>query len=166
MIKEFKTFIARGNVLDLAVGVVVGGAFSKIVTSLVDDIIMPLVGLILGGLDFSSLSIKVGKAKIMYGSFIQNIVDFLIVAFCIFLMVKAVNKLTKKIESKKETTTPLKTTVLIKLTNNKKIVNITIAEGNKDTTNIPNIASKNNIIAIFCTFGFIRFTSKIIIIYF
>ena len=102
MIKEFKTFIARGNVLDLAVGVVVGGAFSKIVTSLVDDIIMPLVGLILGGLDFSSLSIKVGKAKIMYGSFIQNIVDFLIVAFCIFLMVKAVNKLTKKIESKKE----------------------------------------------------------------
>ena len=63
---------------------------------------MPLVGLILGGLDFSSLSIKVGKAKIMYGSFIQNIVDFLIVAFCIFLMVKAVNKLTKKIESKKE----------------------------------------------------------------
>ena len=102
MIKEFKTFIARGNVLDLAVGVVVGGAFSKIVTSLVDDIIMPLVGLILGGLDFSSLSIKVGKAKIMYGSFIQNIVDFLIVAFCIFLMVKAVNKLTKKIEAKKE----------------------------------------------------------------
>ena len=102
MIKEFKTFIARGNVLDLAVGVVVGGAFSKIVTSLVDDIIMPLVGLILGGLDFSSLSIKVGKAKIMYGSFIQNIVDFLIVAFCIFIMVKAVNKLTKKIEAKKE----------------------------------------------------------------
>ena len=102
MIKEFKTFIARGNVLDLAVGVVVGGAFSKIVTSLVDDIIMPLVGLILGGLDFSNLSINVGKAKIMYGSFIQNIVDFLIVAFCIFLMVKAVNKLAKKIEAKKE----------------------------------------------------------------
>lgn len=101
MLKEFKTFIARGNVLDLAVGVVVGGAFGKIVTSLVDDIIMPLVGLLMGGLDFSSLSIKVGKAKIMYGSFIQNVVDFLIVAFCIFLMVKAVNKLTKKVEAKK-----------------------------------------------------------------
>ncbi len=102
MLKEFKTFIARGNVLDLAVGVVVGGAFGKIVTSLVDDIIMPLVGLLMGGLDFSSLSIKVGNAKIMYGSFIQNIVDFLIVAFCIFLMVKAVNKLTSKLEAKKE----------------------------------------------------------------
>ena len=102
MLKEFKTFIARGNVLDLAVGVVVGGAFGKIVTSLVDDIIMPLVGLLMGGLDFSNLSIKVGKAKIMYGSFIQNVVDFLIVAFCIFLMVKAVNKLTAKVEAKKE----------------------------------------------------------------
>ena len=101
MLKEFKTFIARGNVLDLAVGVVVGGAFGKIVTSLVDDIIMPLVGLLLGGLDFSNLSITVGKAKIMYGSFIQNIVDFLIVAFCIFLMVKTVNKLTAKVEAKK-----------------------------------------------------------------
>ena len=101
MLKEFKTFIARGNVLDLAVGVVVGGAFGKIVTSLVDDIIMPLVGLLMGGLDFSSLSIKVGNAKIMYGSFIQNVVNFLIVAFCIFLMVKAVNKLTKKVEAKK-----------------------------------------------------------------
>lgn len=101
MLKEFKTFIARGNVLDLAVGVVVGGAFGKIVTSLVDDIIMPLVGLLMGGIDFSSLSIKVGNAKIMYGSFIQNVVDFLIVAFCIFIMVKAVNKLTKKVEAKK-----------------------------------------------------------------
>lgn len=101
MLKEFKTFISRGNVLDLAVGVVVGGAFGKIVTSLVDDIIMPLVGLLMGGLDFSNLSIKVGKAKIMYGSFIQNVVDFLIVAFCIFLMVKAFNKLTKKVEAKK-----------------------------------------------------------------
>lgn len=101
MLKEFKTFIARGNVLDLAVGVVVGGAFGKIVTSLVDDIIMPLVGLLMGGLDFSNLSIKVGNAKIMYGSFIQNVVDFLIVAFCIFIMVKAVNKLTSKVEAKK-----------------------------------------------------------------
>ncbi|MBQ9318921.1 MAG: large conductance mechanosensitive channel protein MscL [Bacilli bacterium] len=102
MFKEFKKFIARGNVLDLAVGVVVGGAFGKIVTSLVDDIIMPLVGLVMGGLDFSSLSITVNDAKIMYGNFIQNVVDFLIVAFCIFIMVKAVNKLTSKLEAKKE----------------------------------------------------------------
>ena len=102
MFKEFKKFIARGNVLDLAVGVVVGGAFGKIVTSLVDDIIMPLVGLVMGGLDFSNLSIKVNDAKIMYGNFIQNVVDFLIIAFCIFIMVKAVNKLTSKVEAKKE----------------------------------------------------------------
>ena len=92
MLKEFKTY--------LAVGVVVGGAFSTIVTSLVDDIIMPLIGMIIGGIDFSSLSIKVGKAQIMYGNFIQNIVNFLIIAFCIFLMVKFMNKLTKKMEDK------------------------------------------------------------------
>lgn len=101
MLKEFKTFISKGNVLDLAVGVIIGGAFGKIVTSLVDDIIMPLVGLLMGGLDFSDLSIKVGKARFMYGSFIQNVVDFLIVAFCIFLIVKAFNKLTAKVEAKK-----------------------------------------------------------------
>ena len=99
-ISDFKSFIARGNVMDLAVGVVVGGAFSTIVTSLVDDIIMPLIGMIIGGIDFSSLSIKVGKAQIMYGNFIQNIVNFLIIAFCIFLMVKFMNKLTKKMEDK------------------------------------------------------------------
>ena len=102
MLKEFKTFIARGNVMELAVGVVVGGAFSTIVTSLVDDVIMPIVGMLIGGLDFSNLSIKVGDAKIMYGSFIQAVVNFLIIAFCIFLMVKAVNKLTSKIDAKKE----------------------------------------------------------------
>lgn len=102
MLKEFKTFIARGNVMDLAVGVVVGGAFSTIVTSLVDDVIMPIVGMLIGGLDFSNLSITVGDAKIMYGSFIQAVVNFLIIAFCIFLMVKAVNKLTSKIDAKKE----------------------------------------------------------------
>lgn len=102
MLKEFKTFIARGNVLDLAVGVVVGGAFSTIVTSLVDDIIMPIVGMLIGGLDFSSLSITFNDAKIMYGSFIQAVVNFLIIAFCVFLMVKTVNKLVSKIEAKKE----------------------------------------------------------------
>ena len=91
-INEFKTFIARGNVLDLAVGVIVGGAFTKIVTSLVNDILTPLIGIILGGHDLSRLSIKIGDANIAYGSFIQNIIDFLIVAFCIFVLIKFVNR--------------------------------------------------------------------------
>ena len=96
MIKEFKEFIAQGNVIDLAVGVIIGAAFGKIVTSLVNDILMPLIGLILGGIDFTGLAIKVGDAKIMYGNFIQSTIDFLIVAACIFLMVKAINKVTRK----------------------------------------------------------------------
>lgn len=106
-INEFKDFISRGSVLDMAVGVVVGGAFSKIVTSLVDNIIMPLVGIILGGHDFSSLTIRVKDAHIYYGLFIQNIVDFLIVALCLFLVIKAINKmksLKKKAEVKEEKT--------------------------------------------------------------
>lgn len=102
MIKEFKEFISRGNVLDLAVGVIIGGAFNKIVTSLVDNILMPLIGLIIGGVDFSSLSFKIKDATIAYGLFIQNIVDFLIVAFTIFMVVKAVNKLMRKKEKKEE----------------------------------------------------------------
>ena len=76
MFKEFKEFISKGNVLDLAVGVIVGGAFGKIVTSLVDDIIMPIIGLIIGGIDFSGLSLKIGDATVKYGMFIQNIVNF------------------------------------------------------------------------------------------
>ena len=102
MIKEFKEFISRGNVLDLAVGVIIGGAFNKIVSSLVDNILMPLIGLIIGGIDFSSLSFKIKDATIAYGLFIQNIVDFLIVAFTIFMVVKAVNKLMRKKEKKEE----------------------------------------------------------------
>ena len=102
MIKEFKQFISRGNVVDLAVGVIIGGAFGKIVTSLVDNIIMPLVGVIIGGIDFSNLVLKVGKAEVAYGLFIQNIVDFLIIAFCIFMFVKAINKLTEKAKKKEE----------------------------------------------------------------
>ena len=93
MVKEFKEFISRGNVMDLAVGVIIGGAFGKIVSSLVDNILMPIVGLILGGIDFSALSITVGKAKIMYGIFVQNVIDFLIIALCIFLIIKAFNKI-------------------------------------------------------------------------
>lgn len=98
MIKEFKEFIARGNVMDLAVGVIIGAAFGKIVTSLVNDILMPLIGLILGGIDFTGLSINVGDAKIMYGNFIQSTIDFLIVAFCIFIVIKAVNKFLSKVK--------------------------------------------------------------------
>lgn len=100
MMKEFKEFISKGNVIDLAVGVVIGGAFGKIVTSLVDNIIMPLVGLICGGINFASLHVKVKDAVIYYGIFIQNVVDFLIVAFCIFMVIKFINKLNRK--NKKE----------------------------------------------------------------
>ena len=101
MIKEFKKFIARGNVMDLAVGVIIGGAFSSIVSSLVDDILMPIIGIIIGGINFSGLHITFKSAVINYGMFIQNIIDFIIVAFCIFLMVKGLNKLAE-IGKKKE----------------------------------------------------------------
>ena len=104
--KEFQKFISRGNVVDLAVGVIVGGAFSKIVTSLVNDVIMPIIGVIIGGIDFSSLTLKFKDATINYGTFIQNIIDFLIIALCIFMFVKLINKLSslgKKEEVKEET---------------------------------------------------------------
>ena len=101
--EEFKNFAMRGNVMDMAVGVIIGGAFGKIVTSLVDNVIMPLVGLATGGYDLAGLSLKVDEAEVKYGLFVQNIVDFLIVAFCIFLMIKAVNKVSKK---KKEEEAP------------------------------------------------------------
>ena len=105
---EFKEFISRGNVIDMAIGVVIGSAFSKIVTSLVNDIIMPLVGIIIGGLDFTSLSIKIKDSEILYGSFIQNIVDFLIIAACIFTVVKIMNKFKKQkpVEDPKPVETP------------------------------------------------------------
>ena len=97
-IKEFKEFAMKGNVMDMAVGVIIGGAFGKIITSLVDDVLMPLIGTVTGGVDFTTLTIKVGDASVNYGTFIQNIIDFLIVAFCIFLMIKGMNKLNKKKE--------------------------------------------------------------------
>jgi len=102
MLKEFKEFIQRGNVIDLAVGVIMGSAFGKIVSSLVDNIIMPLIGIIIGGVDFTSLSVKIGDASVTYGIFIQNVIDFLIIAFCIFLFVKGINKLSEKAKKKKE----------------------------------------------------------------
>lgn len=103
MIKEFKEFISKGNVLDLAVAVIIGKAFGDIITALVEKIIMPVVGMIIGGVDFASLSVKVGKATLQYGAFIQAIVNFLIIAFCLFLIVKAFNKVKKpKAEAKPE----------------------------------------------------------------
>ncbi len=101
-IKEFKEFAMKGNVMDMAVGVIIGGAFGKIVSSLVDDVLMPVVGMITGNVDFTTLVWKIGEgegaAVLKYGTFIQNIVDFLIVAFCIFLMLKGINKLNRKKE--------------------------------------------------------------------
>ena len=93
MLKEFREFAMRGNVLDLAIAVIIGGAFGAIVTSLVNDMLMPLVGLALGGIDFSGLAIQVGAATIKYGAFIQAIVNFLIIAFVIFQIVRAMNRL-------------------------------------------------------------------------
>ncbi|MBI3165393.1 MAG: large conductance mechanosensitive channel protein MscL [Anaerolineales bacterium] len=95
MLKEFKEFVMRGNVLDMAVGVIIGGAFGKIVGSLVNDILMPLVGLLMGGVNFSELSVTVGNATIMWGLFLQTVVDFLIIAFVIFLIVKSANNMKK-----------------------------------------------------------------------
>ena len=94
--KGFKEFIMRGNVMDLAVGVIIGGAFGKIIASLVNDILMPLIGLLIGGVNFSALAFTVGNAQVTYGNFINNVIDFLIIALVIFLMVKGVNSLTKK----------------------------------------------------------------------
>ena len=101
-IKEFKEFAMKGNVMDMAVGVIIGGAFGKIVSSMVDDILMPLVGMVTGNIDFTNLVYKFGEgefaATLKYGTFFQNVVDFLIVAFCIFLMIKGINKISKKKE--------------------------------------------------------------------
>lgn len=112
MVEEFKKFISRGNVIDLAVGVIVGTAFTAIVNSLVNNILTPIVGLVLGGVDFSGLSITIGEASIMYGAFIQSVIDFLITAFCIFMIVKFINRLSSirkaKEEEKKEEPKPVK----------------------------------------------------------
>ncbi|TYS09977.1 large conductance mechanosensitive channel protein MscL [Bacillus subtilis] len=102
MWNEFKAFAMRGNIVDLAIGVVIGGAFGKIVTSLVNDIIMPLVGLLLGGLDFSNLSFTFGDAVVKYGSFIQTIVNFLIISFSIFIVIRILNGLRRKKEAEEE----------------------------------------------------------------
>ncbi|MCF0260045.1 MAG: large conductance mechanosensitive channel protein MscL [Erysipelotrichaceae bacterium] len=100
--EEFKTFISRGNVLDMAVGVIVGGAFTAIVTSLTEDILTPLIGMLTGGIDVSGLSVTVGSAVLTYGKFLNAIINFLIVAFSVFCLVKAVNKLKDAALKKKE----------------------------------------------------------------
>ena len=113
--KDFKTFISKGNVMDMAVGVIIGGAFGKIVTSLVNDILMPLLGLATGGINFSEKKLVLSpevvdaagtvtkpEASLMYGSFIQNIIDFLIIAFCIFLITKAFTKFENKLKKPEE----------------------------------------------------------------
>ncbi|MDR1300220.1 MAG: large conductance mechanosensitive channel protein MscL [Candidatus Nomurabacteria bacterium] len=97
--KEFKKFVGKGNVIDLAVGVIIGGAFGKIVSSLVDDILMPAIGVLLGGLDFSTLSVTVGKATFEYGVFIQSVIDFLIIALSIFVFVKLISRLVDRKDS-------------------------------------------------------------------
>ena len=105
-IKEFKEFISRGSVLDMAVGIIIGGAFTAIVKSLVEDIFTPLLGLILGQVNFKGLSIKVGDAQIMYGLFIEAIVTFLLTAFCVFLLIKTINRFRKKKEEEPDEPDP------------------------------------------------------------
>ena len=95
---EFKAFIARGNVMDLAVGVIIGGAFSAITTSLINDIIMPLLGILTSSVSFADLSVTIGGAVVTYGNFIQAVLNFLVMAFVVFCLVKALNKLHRKKE--------------------------------------------------------------------
>ncbi|MBQ4482546.1 MAG: large conductance mechanosensitive channel protein MscL [Lachnospiraceae bacterium] len=102
-IKEFKEFISKGDAMSMAVGIIIGGAFTAIVTSVVDDLIGPIIGLICGGLDFTSLSVGIGDAQIMFGNFIQAVINFLITAFVLFILVKGLNKVKEKaIKEKKE----------------------------------------------------------------
>ena len=96
---EFKTFIARGNVMDMAVGVIIGGAFSNITTSLINDIVMPLLGIFTSSVSFAELSVNIGPAVVTYGNFIQAILNFLIMAFVVFCLVKAINSFHKKKET-------------------------------------------------------------------
>lgn len=144
MLKEFKEFAMKGNIVDLAVGVIIGGAFGKIITSLVNDIIMPLVGLLLGKVDFSNLFLTLGEGKfstiqeakdagaatLNYGLFINNIIDFLIVAFSIFIVIKQISRLSKKKEEKPVT--------------NKKLCQYCYTEIHIDATKCPNCTSQLN----------------------
>ena len=99
MIKEFKEFAMKGNVMDLAIGVIIGGAFGKIVGSLVDNILMPIVGILMQGVNFATLSLKIGEAEIKYGMFIGAIIDFVIIALVMFMIIKAMNNMKRKEEA-------------------------------------------------------------------
>lgn len=99
---EFREFIAKGNVMDMAVGVIIGGAFGKIASSLVENILMPLIGILLGGVSFENLAVTVGTAEVKYGIFLQSVFDFLIIAFVIFVMIKQIAKVTDKFKKKKK----------------------------------------------------------------
>ena len=105
-LKEFREFAVKGNVVDLAVGVIIGGAFGKIVSSLVADLIMPLVGILIGGVHYEDLVFQVGAAQITYGKFIENVVDFVVIALVIFLLVKAINHLRRKAEDEPKAAPP------------------------------------------------------------
>lgn len=105
-IAEFKEFIARGNVIDMAVGIIIGGAFTSIVNSLVNDIIMPFMAIFTGNISFNQLFFMVGNTVIPYGSFIQNIVNFLIISFAVFIMVKSINNMRRKQEAEPEPEAP------------------------------------------------------------
>ena len=100
LLKEFREFAIKGNVVDLAVGVIIGTAFGKIVSSLVADIIMPLIGIIIGGIHYEDLVLEFGDAQITYGKFIENLIDFIVIAFVIFMMVKLINRFRRQEEPK------------------------------------------------------------------
>jgi large conductance mechanosensitive channel len=102
MLKEFQKFISRGNVMDLAVAVIIGAAFTAIVNSLVADIVMPLIGIITGGIDFTTLAITVGSATLTYGNFIQAVINFVLVALVVFFLVRTINQLQEKMAQEKE----------------------------------------------------------------
>ena len=106
IVKEFREFAVKGNVVDLAVGVIIGAAFGKIVASLVGDIVMPFVGTLIGGVDFSGLSVQFRDAKILYGKFLQTCVDFFIITLAIFVMVKIINELRRRYEDQPPAATP------------------------------------------------------------
>ena len=114
MLKEFRVFIARGNVVDLAVAVIIGGAFGVIIRSLVDDIFMPAVGMLIGGIDFSGLAFTVGEEQILYGNFIQAVVNFLIIAFALFLVVRTINRFKRKEEAAEEPPEPSNEELLLR----------------------------------------------------
>jgi large conductance mechanosensitive channel len=99
-VKEFSDFINRGNVIDLAVGIVIGAAFTAIVNSLVNDLIMPIIGMVTGGINFTGLALTVGEAALAYGNFIQSVFNFLIIAFAVFWLVRVVNRFRKQEEAK------------------------------------------------------------------